>query len=135
MTGRMRISPAGIELIKSFEGFREIAVRLPDGRWTIGYGHVRTAREGLTITPKDAEELLKHDLRPVEQALGSLIYAPLMQGQFDARDIDGDQREDAEDSEPHRTCRHVGEHAFGTIDRHWSVFCHSDKDRGTSGAP
>ncbi len=84
MTGRMRISPAGIELIKSFEGFREIAVRLPDGRWTIGYGHVRTAREGLTITPKDAEELLKHDLRPVEQALGSLIYAPLMQGQFDA---------------------------------------------------
>lgn len=84
MTGRMRISPAGIELIKSFEGFREIAVRLPDGRWTIGYGHVRTAREGLTITPKDAEELLKHDLRPVEQALGSLVYAPLMQGQFDA---------------------------------------------------
>lgn len=84
MTGRMRISPAGIELIKSFEGFREIAVRLPDGRWTIGYGHVRTAREGLTITQKDAEELLRHDLRPVEQALGSLVYAPLMQGQFDA---------------------------------------------------
>lgn len=84
MTGRMRISPAGIELIKSFEGFREIAVRLPDGRWTIGYGHVRTAREGLTITPKDAEDLLKHDLVPVEQALSSLIYAPLMQGQFDA---------------------------------------------------
>lgn len=84
MTGRMRISPAGIELIKSFEGFREIAVRLPDGRWTIGYGHVRTAREGLTITPKDAEELLKHDLVPVEHALASLIYAPLMQGQFDA---------------------------------------------------
>ena len=84
MTGRMRISPAGIELIKSFEGFREIAVRLPDGRWTIGYGHVRTAREGLTITPKDAEALLKHDLLPVEQALASLVYAPLMQEQFDA---------------------------------------------------
>lgn len=84
MTGRMRISPAGIELIKSFEGFREIAVRLPDGRWTIGYGHVRTAREGLTITPKDAEVLLKHDLLPVEQALSSLVYAPLMQEQFDA---------------------------------------------------
>lgn len=84
MTDRMRISPAGIELIKSFEGFRETAVRLPDGRWTIGYGHVRTAREGLTVTQKDAEELLRHDLRPVEQALSSLIYAPLMQGQFDA---------------------------------------------------
>lgn len=84
MTTRMRISPAGIELIKSFEGFREIAVRLPDGRWTIGYGHVRTAREGLTITQKDAEELLRHDLRPIEQALETLVYAPLMQGQVDA---------------------------------------------------
>ena len=84
MTGPMRISPAGLQLIKSFEGFRETAVRLPDGRWTIGYGHVRTAREGLTITPKDADELLLYDLKPVENAVSNMIYAPLMQGQFDA---------------------------------------------------
>lgn len=84
MTGRMRISPAGLQLIKSFEGFRETAVRLPDGRWTIGYGHVRTAREGLTITPKDADELLLHDLKSIENAVSNMIYAPLMQGQFDA---------------------------------------------------
>ena len=84
MTGPMRISPAGLQLIKSFEGFRETAVRLPDGRWTIGYGHVRTAREGLTITPKDADELLLHDLKSIENAVSNMIYAPLMQGQFDA---------------------------------------------------
>lgn len=84
MTGRMRISPAGLQLIKSFEGFRETAVRLPDGRWTIGYGHVRTAREGLTITPKDADELLAYDLKSIENAVSNMIYAPLMQGQFDA---------------------------------------------------
>ena len=84
MTGPMRISPAGLQLIKSFEGFRETAVRLPDGRWTIGYGHVRTAREGLTITPKDADELLLHDLKSIENAVANMIYAPLMQGQFDA---------------------------------------------------
>ena len=84
MTDRMRISPAGLELIKSFEGFRETAVRLPDGRWTIGYGHVRSAREGITITPKDAEELLKQDLEMIERAIGNLVYAPLMQNQFDA---------------------------------------------------
>lgn len=84
MTGRMRISPAGLQLIKSFEGFRETAVRLPDGRWTIGYGHVRTAREGLNITPRDADELLLHDLKPIENAVSNMIYAPLMQGQFDA---------------------------------------------------
>ncbi|MEQ1782167.1 MAG: glycoside hydrolase family protein [Hyphomonadaceae bacterium] len=80
----MRISPAGLQLIKSFEGFRETAVRLPDGRWTIGYGHVRTAREGLTITPKDADELLLYDLKSIENAVSNMIYAPLMQGQFDA---------------------------------------------------
>jgi lysozyme len=84
MTGRMRTSSAGLELIKSFEGFRETATRLPDGRWTIGYGHVRTAREGLTISPKDAEDLLVYDLKAVEDAIASMIFAPVLQGQFDA---------------------------------------------------
>lgn len=84
MTGRLRTSAEGLELIKSFEGFRETATRLPDGRWTIGYGHVRTAREGLTINQKDAEDLLTYDLKPVEDAVATLIYAPLMQNQFDA---------------------------------------------------
>ncbi|MDP3494474.1 MAG: glycoside hydrolase family protein [Hyphomonadaceae bacterium] len=80
----MRTSAEGLELIKSFEGFRETATRLPDGRWTIGYGHVRTAREGLTISQKDAEDLLTYDLKPVEDAVASNIFAPLMQNQFDA---------------------------------------------------
>jgi len=84
MTGRMRTSQTGLELIKSFEGFRETAARLPDGRWTIGYGHVRTAREGLTISQKDATELLIYDLTPVEDAIAAWTYAPLMQNQFDA---------------------------------------------------
>ena len=76
----MRISPAGLQLIKSFEGFRETAVRLPDGRWTIGYGHVRTAREGLTITPKDADELLLYDLKSIENAVSniSVILTPIV---------------------------------------------------------
>ncbi|MET0337308.1 MAG: glycoside hydrolase family protein, partial [Caulobacter sp.] len=84
MTGRMRTSAAGLELIKTFEGLRDTAVRLPDGRWTIGYGHVRTAREGLTVTQKDAEALLVQDLKPIESAVSAMIFAPLMQGQFDA---------------------------------------------------
>ena len=84
MTGRLRTSSKGLELIKSFEGFRETATRLPDGRWTIGYGHVRTAREGLTISQKDAEDLLTYDLKPVEDAVASFLYAPLLQNQFDA---------------------------------------------------
>ncbi|HEX5007245.1 MAG TPA: lysozyme [Hyphomonadaceae bacterium] len=84
MTGRLRTSRAGLDLIKSFEGFRDVAVRLPDGRWTIGHGHVRSAREGLTISEKDAEDLLVHDLLPVESAINSLVFTPLDQNQFDA---------------------------------------------------
>jgi GH24 family phage-related lysozyme (muramidase) len=84
MTGRLRTSRAGLDLIKSFEGFREIAVRLPDGRWTIGHGHVRSAREGLSITAKDADELLTQDLLPVESAIHSLVFTTLNQNQFDA---------------------------------------------------
>ncbi|MDP3737035.1 MAG: glycoside hydrolase family protein [Hyphomonadaceae bacterium] len=84
MTGRLRPSRAGLDLIKSFEGFREIAARLPDGRWTIGYGHVRTAREGLSITEADANDLLASDLRPVEDAIRQSVFTPLNQNQFDA---------------------------------------------------
>jgi len=80
----MRTSSAGLELIKTFEGLRETAVRLPDGRWTIGYGHVRTAREGLAVTAADAEALLVHDLKPIEAAISAMVFAPLMQNQFDA---------------------------------------------------
>jgi lysozyme len=84
MTARLRTSRAGLELIKSFEGFRDAAIRLPDGRWMIGYGHVRTAREGLKISQNDAEELLIYDLKPVEDAIHAMVYAPLNQNQFDA---------------------------------------------------
>jgi lysozyme len=84
MPPRLRVSRTGLDLIKGFEGFRENATRLSDGRWIVGYGHVKTAREGLTISEKDAEELLKADLRPVEDSILSLVFAPLRQNQFDA---------------------------------------------------
>lgn len=84
MNSRMRTSRQGLALIKRFEGFRETAKRLPDGRWTIGYGHVRSAREGVTITVKDGEDLLRFDLAPVEEALNEWVLSPLQQNQFDA---------------------------------------------------
>lgn len=84
MTGRLRTSRAGLDLIKSFEGFREVAARLPDGRWTIGYGHVRTAREGLVITETDANDLLASDVRPIEDAIRQSVFTTLNQNQFDA---------------------------------------------------
>jgi GH24 family phage-related lysozyme (muramidase) len=84
MTGRLRISRTGLELIKSFEGFRDTALRLPDGRWTVGFGHVRSAREGVTISEKDAEDLLLFDLKPTEDSIRNQVLTPLNQNQYDA---------------------------------------------------
>jgi|GEM_PF-295637 lysozyme len=78
-----KISREGVILIKSFEGFRPRAIQRADGRWTIGYGHTQSAREGLTVSESDAELLLQYDLIPVAQAVKT-IQAPLNQYQFDA---------------------------------------------------
>lgn len=71
-------------LIEAFEGFRPAAARLPDGRWTIGYGHTKSAREGAQVSPQDAEALLLFDLMPVVEAVNGLVFTPLNQNEFDA---------------------------------------------------
>jgi lysozyme len=68
----------------AFEGFRAKAAQLDDGRWTIGYGHTATAREGAEITSADAEALLLYDLIHAAHAVNEHVYAPLNQNQFDA---------------------------------------------------
>jgi lysozyme len=81
----MRTSASGLELIRSFEGFRPAASRLADGRWLIGYGHTATARPGLQISQRDAVLILiHHDLPPIEQQIAELVLSPLSQNEFDA---------------------------------------------------
>ena len=84
MRARQKVSRAGVELIKSFEGLRQTAARLPDGRWTIGYGHTFSAREGARVTQEDADALLRFDLLPIVDSLNNMILVPLNQNQFDA---------------------------------------------------
>jgi lysozyme len=84
MQPRHQVSPAAIELIKGFEGYRPAAAQLPDGRWTIGYGHTRSARKGARVAQADAGALLLWDLAEVSVALNELIFTPLTQNQFDA---------------------------------------------------
>jgi lysozyme len=81
---RHRISRAGIELIKGFEGLRRKAARLPSGRWTIGYGHTASAREGAEVSAEDAEALLLYDLLRVGEAVRDAVKIPLRQNEFDA---------------------------------------------------
>jgi lysozyme len=84
MRPRLSVSRSAVELIKAFEGFRPKAARLDDGRWTIGYGHTLTAREGAEINEADAEALLLYDMIGASHAVNEFVFAPLTQNQFDA---------------------------------------------------
>ena len=84
MRSRQKISEAGVELIERFEGLRRQAARLPDGRWTIGYGHTQSARAGAEVSAEDARALLMWDLIPVVEAVNDLVFTPLNENQFDA---------------------------------------------------
>lgn len=84
MKPRHQVSRAAIALIKRFEGYRRKAAQLPDGRWTIGYGHTLSARQGAEVSEEDAEALLLYDLIGVAHAVNELTFAPLTQNQFDA---------------------------------------------------
>lgn len=84
MRPRKKVSSVGLDLIESFEGFRPQAAALPDGRWTIGYGHTQSARAGLQVTPDEARLLLLWDLRPVEALIDAVVLTPLNQNQYDA---------------------------------------------------
>jgi len=79
-----RVTRALVELVKRFEGLRRQAAQLPDGGWTIGYGHTRSAREGAAVSPEDAEALLYYDLSEVAQKVEAWTFTPLNQNQFEA---------------------------------------------------
>ena len=84
MRPRLSVSRSAVELIMAFEGFRAKSAQLDDGRWTIGYGHTATAREGAEISAADAEALLLYDLIHAAHAVNEHVFAPLNQNQFDA---------------------------------------------------
>jgi lysozyme len=79
-----RVTRSLVELVKRFEGLRRRAARLPDGGFTLGYGHTRAAREGGVVTPEDAEALLYYDLSEVAEKVDAWTFAPLNQNQFEA---------------------------------------------------
>ena len=81
---KLKVSRRGLELIKSFEGFRPRAERLADGRWVVGHGHTLSAREGATVTAADAELLLQYDLLPILNAISERVDLALNPHQVDA---------------------------------------------------
>lgn len=80
----MKISGEGLALIKKFEGCELESYRCSANVVTIGYGHTRTAKEGMTITREEADMLLEEDIRSFETAVLSLVEVDLKQCEFDA---------------------------------------------------
>jgi lysozyme len=79
------INDAGLNLIKSFEGCRLAAYQDVAGIWTIGYGHIRGVREGMTITEPQATEFLQQDLADTETAVDAMTSsAPTTNNQYAA---------------------------------------------------
>ncbi|GAB4533582.1 MAG: hypothetical protein Kow00133_21420 [Amphiplicatus sp.] len=83
--GALSVSPAGLALIKRFEGLRLEAYRDVAGRWTIGYGHTGPdVTEGMRITEAEAEALLREDVARFEEAVRAAVRPALAQHEFDA---------------------------------------------------
>lgn len=86
----MKTSEKGLDLIKQFEGFKDYVYICPAGKPTIGYGHVIDSKlVALTkvsprMTREKAEQLLKGDVKEVEDAINSSVKVNISQGQFDA---------------------------------------------------
>jgi lysozyme len=79
----MMISQKGIDLIKGFEGCKLYAYRDSVGVATIGYGHTKGVKMGMSITLQQAETFLKEDIVPVERVLNGMGIN-YTQNQFDA---------------------------------------------------
>lgn len=79
----MRIK--NVDAIKDHEALR-LTAYLPTKNdvWTIGWGHTKTAKQGMVITEAQAEQLLRDDLVWVEAAIDRMVKAPITQNQRDA---------------------------------------------------
>lgn len=79
-------SAAGIDLLKQFESCRLKAYKaLPTEKYyTIGYGHYGPdVKQGMTITPAQAEDMLKSDLQKYEKAVNYYVKVDITQNMFD----------------------------------------------------
>jgi lysozyme len=78
-------SKDAVALIKAFEGFEPKPYKCPAGKLTIGYGHV--IKKGVqlkSVTERQAENLMRGDLLPVEEYIRQKVLVRITQGQFDA---------------------------------------------------
>ena len=82
----MRLSSAGLDLLKKSEGFRSRIYDDVAGLATIGFGHRLRRGESFPcgINEAQGEKMLAGDVLVAEEAVTRLVKVSLTQGQFDA---------------------------------------------------
>jgi len=81
----MKISQAGLDLIKRFEGCELEAYQDAVGIWTIGYGHTGSdVHKGLKITQAQADAILAKDVERFASGVAANVRVALTQSEFDA---------------------------------------------------
>ena len=81
----MRISDSGLILLKLFEGLELESYQDIAGIWTIGYGHTGSdVKPDMHISEREAEALLRRDLKSRENTVDRLVRVALNQNEFDA---------------------------------------------------
>ena len=80
----MKIGTQGLELIKHFEGLELNAYQCAAGVWTIGYGHTKGVKSGMSISEARANEMLEEELVEYENYVNDMVSVSLSQCQFDA---------------------------------------------------
>lgn len=82
----MKLSAAGLDLLKRSEGFRSRTYLDGAGIPTIGYGHRLLHPNSFPngVAEAQAAEILASDVRNAEQAVQHLVTVAVTQGQFDA---------------------------------------------------
>lgn len=83
MTPRLKSTRAARDLIKAHEPFLAEAERRGK-RWTVGYGHTASAKEGVTLKPEDADLLLIYDVMRAEQTIDASVGAEMAAPMRDA---------------------------------------------------
>ena len=90
----MHISDEGLELIKHFEGCptdeegNAVAYQDAVGVWTIGYGHTKDVKEGMTISKEQADKIYRNApkgsdsgrLKELENQVKNLEYVTIAEG-------------------------------------------------------
>ncbi len=80
----MNISNEGISLIKKFEGCELESYQDSVGVWTIGYGHTKNIKEGMTISKEQADNMLLNELDEYCEYVEKAVDVTLKQCEFDA---------------------------------------------------